>query len=483
MDNYFETFNKTFAIDQSKMINGIELTIRKDDGYVNISSLCLTNKKQFQSWYRNESATEFLNVLTQEMQSEFELKNLPIPKLVDMSAVRKNGTFVHPLVAIKIAQWISPKFDVAVTKWIYQLFLTGSVDISKQSMAELEEIRKEKIQLEQNYKKIQVNHEKLKQKKTHPKVEKGMCLYIIGIGNESYKFGITSDLNNRLQAYRTSIPNIKMERIVYIKEAKQVEDAIKFKFENNHIPYNNHEIFMGDLRILTAFINKYVDTFGLEYTDAVEEVANINQFMTDISKPTTHLTTIVCQGDYHATDEERVLPLSAFSKYCYSANGYRSRCKECENQSTKDYQKRLKKVDYSTIPLDKTQVCTKCHKELNLLNDFQRHTSRKTGFDSFCKDCRRSRAAIQKRLWKETNKLKKDGIITIQEKKSKSSNIKKFDYTIIDDNHTLTCTYCKQILPALASFSKREYSKTGFQSRCRKCQNQIAQEKKRKSNL
>jgi hypothetical protein len=53
----------------------------------------------------------------------------------------------------------------------------------------------------------------------------------------------------------------------------------------------------------------------------------------------------------------------------------------------------------------------------------------------------------------------------------------------IDDNHTLTCTYCKQLLPAFASFSKREYSKTGFQSRCRNCQNQIARKKKCKTNL
>jgi hypothetical protein len=37
--------------------------------------------------------------------------------------------WVHPQVAINIAQWISPEFDVKVSAWIYELILTGKVEV------------------------------------------------------------------------------------------------------------------------------------------------------------------------------------------------------------------------------------------------------------------------------------------------------------------------------------------------------------------
>jgi hypothetical protein len=47
----------------------------------------------------------------------------------------------HPQVAINIAQWISPEFDVMVSKWIFELFLTGSLDLNKEKTSkELDDI-------------------------------------------------------------------------------------------------------------------------------------------------------------------------------------------------------------------------------------------------------------------------------------------------------------------------------------------------------
>ena len=53
-------------------------------------------------------------------------------------------TWVHPQVAINIAQWISPEFDVQVSKWIFELMITGKVELK--SNEELESQYKEKIQ-------------------------------------------------------------------------------------------------------------------------------------------------------------------------------------------------------------------------------------------------------------------------------------------------------------------------------------------------
>jgi hypothetical protein len=40
----------------------------------------------------------------------------------------EQGTWVHPQVAINIAQWISPQFDVKVSGWVYEIMMTGKVD-------------------------------------------------------------------------------------------------------------------------------------------------------------------------------------------------------------------------------------------------------------------------------------------------------------------------------------------------------------------
>jgi len=37
---------------------------------------------------------------------------------------------VHPHVAINIAQWNSLAFDVKVSGWVYEIMMTGKVDIT-----------------------------------------------------------------------------------------------------------------------------------------------------------------------------------------------------------------------------------------------------------------------------------------------------------------------------------------------------------------
>jgi hypothetical protein len=57
------------------------------------------------------------------------------------------GTWVHPRLAVNIAQWISPEFDVQVSKWIYELCITGNVSLdSKATTQELDNMLKEKYE-------------------------------------------------------------------------------------------------------------------------------------------------------------------------------------------------------------------------------------------------------------------------------------------------------------------------------------------------
>ena len=99
---------------QPLVINDYSLVYRKEDGYVDVTNLRKAGGKEFKSWNRTEKTQGFLRVLSRSVNIHTDL-------LIQSIAGGKNEdrkTWVHPHVAINIAQWISPEFDVQVSKWI-----------------------------------------------------------------------------------------------------------------------------------------------------------------------------------------------------------------------------------------------------------------------------------------------------------------------------------------------------------------------------
>jgi predicted GIY-YIG superfamily endonuclease len=70
----------------------------------------------------------------------------PVTVVYETVSNYKRIYWIHPQVAINIAQWISPEFDVKVSKWIFELTLTGKVVLSNErSNYELDSIYQDKI--------------------------------------------------------------------------------------------------------------------------------------------------------------------------------------------------------------------------------------------------------------------------------------------------------------------------------------------------
>jgi hypothetical protein len=136
-------------------LGGIEIISRPEDGYINATQLCKAGGKEFKSWYRNDKIKEFLEELSLKTkiniysQKETE-NNLKIDTDESLSSVKNftddkkylidikincdnenRCTWVHPRVAIHIAQWVSPKFAVIVTGWIHKLLSTGKVCLER----------------------------------------------------------------------------------------------------------------------------------------------------------------------------------------------------------------------------------------------------------------------------------------------------------------------------------------------------------------
>lgn len=96
----------------------------ESDGYLNATEMCKANGKLYADYTRLESTKEYLNELSSDM-------GIPILKLIEIKkggSSKFQGTWIHPHVAIHLAQWLSPKFAVAVSKWVFR-FMCGDLTL------------------------------------------------------------------------------------------------------------------------------------------------------------------------------------------------------------------------------------------------------------------------------------------------------------------------------------------------------------------
>lgn len=120
---------------------------RAVDGYVNATAMCKAVGKNFADYQRLEVTKAFLVELSKELGLPIALSSevktlqtnkltvgsmgIPTDLLIVTVTVGRNenrGTWVHPDVAINLGQWCSPKFAVAVTKWVRE-WTTGKSKI------------------------------------------------------------------------------------------------------------------------------------------------------------------------------------------------------------------------------------------------------------------------------------------------------------------------------------------------------------------
>lgn len=88
---------------------------RTEDGYMNATAMCKATDKQFADYNRLSATTAFMAALSTDM-------GIPISELIQTVRGGKGqqGTWVHPHVAIHLAQWLSPEFAVKVSRWVLE---------------------------------------------------------------------------------------------------------------------------------------------------------------------------------------------------------------------------------------------------------------------------------------------------------------------------------------------------------------------------
>ena len=108
-------------------------TIRiRADRYVSLTDMAQATGKNAGDFLRLDKTTSYLNTLSVKTGFPVMAQNQGFSALVEVKKggdVSRSGTWGHPKVAIRFAQWCSDDFAIQVDSWIDELLTTGKVDL------------------------------------------------------------------------------------------------------------------------------------------------------------------------------------------------------------------------------------------------------------------------------------------------------------------------------------------------------------------
>ena len=118
------------------------------------------------------------------------------------------GTWIHPDLAIQLAQWLSPKIAIQISKWIINLFTNGKVKVNTKLLNENKLKDREIKLLKDTY---------LKKHKRENYPDKNVIYIIITVDhlkNRIYIVGKAQNLKYRLSTYNKTCDH----QVIYYKK-------------------------------------------------------------------------------------------------------------------------------------------------------------------------------------------------------------------------------------------------------------------------
>ena len=109
------TVQTQLALIPHKVGQGEIIHQRAVDGYVNATAMCKAVGKVFSGYARLDSTKAFIQALSSDVQ----IHTSELIQQVKGGNPYLQGTWVHPHVAVNLAQWLSPIFAVKVSQWVW----------------------------------------------------------------------------------------------------------------------------------------------------------------------------------------------------------------------------------------------------------------------------------------------------------------------------------------------------------------------------
>ena len=109
-----------------RTLDGQTVRQREADGYVNATELCRAAGKQVgRITGKTRRAQEFVT----ELEWSLGIPRDHVVQSITTGPNESRGTWIHPDIAIHLAQWCSARFAVQVSRWVRELLTTGSVSV------------------------------------------------------------------------------------------------------------------------------------------------------------------------------------------------------------------------------------------------------------------------------------------------------------------------------------------------------------------
>ena len=266
-----ESESETDEVDDYKLTplevgQGYTIEHREEDGYINVTNLCKAGGKQFKAWFRLDKTKAFLQVLSSAVLIHTsDLIKLGNSTFGNKGEQQVTFTWVHPQIVINIAQWISPQFDVKVSGWVYEIMMTGKVDITNTKTYK-------ELQKENKNKELKIQYLTKKYVKSQPRVqyEEKNVVYILTTKlmkkDRRYILGKATNLTSRLSTYNKSDEH----EVVYYASCEDEEtmscvETMVFQYLNEYREQANRERFIlpekKEISFFSDVIKKSVEFF------------------------------------------------------------------------------------------------------------------------------------------------------------------------------------------------------------------------------
>jgi len=95
---------------------GSVISQREADGYINATAMCKAAGKEWSGYKRLDTSEGFITALEGSLKIH---RNLLIESITT-GPNEARGTWIHPQVAVHLAQWLSAEFAVKVSQWIVE---------------------------------------------------------------------------------------------------------------------------------------------------------------------------------------------------------------------------------------------------------------------------------------------------------------------------------------------------------------------------
>lgn len=129
-------------------VNGIAVEQRVLDGFINATAMCVANEKDVSDWLKTDDTWDLVVALANDLaidpiqiknhksgNSVFTRVSATYPSLAIVkrgSPESGGGTWLHPDLAIQLAQWCNKPFAIQVSRWVREWMTTGQNPVRPQ---------------------------------------------------------------------------------------------------------------------------------------------------------------------------------------------------------------------------------------------------------------------------------------------------------------------------------------------------------------